>query len=152
MKEIGVIVNSLKDDINSYNMVNCLNKIAKDNKCCMFLLNNENHKLISEAKFSIFKGESLFHFTGSLVSTSLFNTQCCVNSLYAEKKYLYLNQLEWMHLENFNHDQLTNLFFNKEINIVSNSKSHDEIITKLFKRTIGTVYNWNPEDLLKVIE
>ena len=57
-----------------------------------------------------------------------------------------------MNLESFNNEQISNIFFNEEINIISKSSSYAEILTKLFKPTIGTVYNWNPDELLKVIE
>lgn len=152
MKEIGVIVSSLEENVNSYNMVKCLNELSKTNRCCLFLIENTNSKLIADANFSILQAESLFSFKGHLIATSLFNVQCCLNSLCAFKKYLYLNKLEWMNLESFNNEQISNIFFNEEMNIISKSSSYGEILTKLFKPTIGTVYNWNPDELLKVIE
>ncbi|NVM34817.1 MAG: hypothetical protein HWN81_04430 [Candidatus Lokiarchaeota archaeon] len=152
MKEIGVIVNSLQEDVNSYNMVNCLNELSKTNRCYLFLLENTKNKLVTHADFSIFQAESLFSFKGHLISTSLFNSQCCLNSLCAFKKYLYLNKLEWMYLQSFNNEQVSNIFLHEEINIISKSSSYSDILTKLFKPTIGTVYNWNPDELLKVIE
>jgi len=152
MLEIGVIVDQLKPDSNSFNLVNCLNILSKKHSCFLFILEHGDPKITKLANFSILNMESLFAFKGKLIATGLSNAQACNNSLYASSKYLYLNELEWMNLDKVSHYQLKNILIDDELNLIAKSKSYDKILSKLFKDTSGIVYNWDHEELLEVIK
>ena len=147
---IGVIADLIDDDAFSYSLFRSLNKISKSVDCYLFPMNLQKAPIKNE--FTILQPVNAFHHRGTLISTSLLNTQILANSLQASKKYCYFNDLDWKGLETFNTEQLSFITQSKEINLISRSKSHDKVISRMFKPTAGVVYNWDADQLLKVIE
>lgn len=147
---IGVIADLIDDDTFSFNLFRSLNKISKAIDCYLFPINMK--KLPMRNDFTILQPVNAFHHKGTLISTSILNTQILANSLQATKKYFYFNDLDWKDIKQFNSEQLSFITDMDDIKLISRSKSHNRLITNLFKPTEGVVYNWDSNELLKVIQ
>ena len=102
-------------------------------------------------KFTILQTIEAMSHQGTLVSTSLLTSQVVKNSLTAKKKLYYMTDIDWLRINNFSFDQMIGIFHDKEIEIVTRSKSHENIVSKMFKPPVGTVFNWRADEILKVI-
>lgn len=146
---IGVIADLIDDDAFSYSLFKSLNKISKSLDCYLFPMNFRKAPI--KNGFTILQPVNALHHKGTLISTSILNTQILGNSLQASKKYFYFNNLDWKDLGIFNAEQLS--FINtSDIELISRSESHDKVIRNMFKPTAGVVYNWDSDELLKVIQ
>jgi hypothetical protein len=147
---IGVIADMIDDDAFSYSLFKSLNKISKSTDCYLFPMNFKKAPIRNE--FTILQPVNALHHKGTLISTSLLNTQVLANSLQAKKRFFYFNDLDWRGLGAYHAEQLAFVTQTKDINLISRSNSHDKVISKMFKPTAGVVYNWDADQLLKVIE
>ncbi len=147
---IGVIADLIDDDAFSYSLFRSLNKMSKSVDCYLFPL--ELRKPPVRNEFTILQPVNALHHQGTLISTSILNSQILGNSLKASKRYFYFNNLDWKDLGMFRSEQLSFITQSEDINLISRSKSHDKVISRMFKPTAGVVYNWDADQLLKVIE
>ena len=147
---IGIITETVDANF-SYNYVlfNTLNKLSESYDC--YLFTNKVVSLPVKNKFAILQQIEAMNHSGILIGTSIFNAQIVAKCLTASQKYFYVWYPEWIIFNNFYNKQLNNIFYNEELNLITRSDNHFNLINRLFKSPIGTVYNWDIDDLLKVL-
>lgn len=144
---IGVVVDYIDNTAESWNIFSCLNELSKKTECYLFA---DNIKALPQHNnFAILQQASLFEHKGILIGTSLLNSQMINNALFADKKYFYIQNLEWMNVENLNFLQLKNVVHNPELKLISRGKTHHKIISKLFKKPEHMIVNWDVKELEK---
>lgn len=147
---IGIITESIDANFSHhYLLFETLNKLSESYDC--YLFTNKVISLPTNNKFAILQQVEAMSHSGILIGTSIFNTQIVSKCLTATKKYFYIWHPEWMYFNNFYTKQLNNIFYNDEINLITRSNSHYKLIKNLFKQPIGTVYNWDTDELIKVL-
>lgn len=146
---IGIVVDNISSDVKNYVMFRELNKLSETHNC--FVFTNQIAGLPMNNKFAILQQVEALSHSGVLIATNLMNAQIVRNSLTASKKYFYVYDLDWTKISQFHSKQLTNIFYNDEMELISRSKSHSDILTKLFKKPKSVVYNWNNKELIEAI-
>lgn len=146
---IGIVVDSIDTDLKSYIMFRELNRLSETQNC--FVFTNEIRGLPLQNKFAILQQVQAMSHSGVLIATNIMNAQIVSNSLTPSKKYFYVWDLEWNKLSSFQSKQLTRIFYNDDIELISRSKSHSNILEKLFKKPESIVHNWNHKELLKAV-
>ena len=146
---LGIVTEEINNDPKNYIMFRELNKLSGQIPCYVFA--NNVRSLPMKNEFTILQQIEAMSHQGTLIGTSIISSQVVSKSLTPKNKIIYLWDLEWSKLSNFNAKQVQSLFLNKEIDIVTRSEKHKEIFSKLFRPTEKVVYNWRAEDLLKVI-
>jgi len=146
---IGIIVDDIESTPFMHTLFRELNKLSKNNDCYLFA--NQVKTLPAHNDFCILQQIEALQHRGILISTSLVNTQILANCLTCTSKYYYVYDLDWMAMKNFNSRQLTNIFLNKEINLLARSESHSRVLSKSFKPPVGIVHNWNHKQIAEYI-
>ena len=146
---IGIITNDVSNNPESYLMFKALNEISNDTDC--FLFTNIVYALPCPHRFAIMQQVEAMSHRGTLVSTDIINSQILKNNLMAEKKYYYVWGPEWRNLNNFSPNQMTSVFYNDEIELVARSKSHKDMLSKLFKPPKHVMYNWDANQLRELL-
>ncbi len=147
---IGIIADSIDAQYSKdYLLFKALNTISETHDC--YLFTNRVISLPMNNKFAILQQVEAMHHSGILIATSIFNAQIVSKSLMASKKYFYIWNPEWMFFNVFYTKQLNNIFHNNEMDLITRSDSHFNLIKKLFKEPLGTVYNWDINQLIKVL-
>jgi hypothetical protein len=149
MPMIGIIVDDIESTPFMHTLFRELNKLSETHDCYLFA--NQVKTLPAHNKFCILQQIEALQHQGKLISTSLINTQILANCLTCEKKYYYVYDLDWMKMQNFNSRQLTTIFLNKDINLLSRSESHYKVLSKNFKAPAGIVHNWNHKQIAEYI-
>ena len=146
---LGVIVDTIENNIHTDVMFRELNKISKTEQC--FLFTNSTRSMPRKNKFTILQQVEALCHKGTLIATSLLNAQIAKKSLTATNKFIYMHDFDWMNFNAFYASQLQEIILDEEINILSRSNTHYDIMKKLFKEPKGIVYNWRADEILKVI-
>jgi len=146
---IGIIVDEVFGSSQHYFMFKTLNELSATDDC--YLFTNKVNSLPMNNKFAIMQQLEALHHPGILISTSLFSTQILANSLTASKKYFYIWQLDWMNMNGLLNKQLDRVLYNDEIELISRSNSHANVLSQICKKPCGVVYNWDKERLKTVI-
>ena len=147
---LGIVVERIQNDHVSYIMFRELNKLADKVPC--FVFTNGTVNLPMENKFTILQHVDAMSHKGTLIGTNLLTSQIVAKSMMPKKKFVYLWDLDWSRLSNFNANQLNNIYLNDDIEVITRSKKHQEVFSKMFRKTDKIIYNWRAEELLKVIQ
>ena len=146
---IGILVDNIANDTFNYCMFRELNRLSKKEQCFVFTNNIEG--LPMQNNFAILQQVDALAHQGTLIATNLLNCQVLANSLTAEKKFMYLWSFDWMNFSALEASSLNNMLHNEEIDIITRSKSHEQVVKKMFKAPKGVVYNWRANEILKAI-
>jgi len=146
---IGIIVEDIESTPFMHSMFRELNKLSQDYECYVFA--NQVKSLPTHNKFCILQQIEALQHQGVLISTSLTTSQILANCLTCINKYYYVYDLEWRNLKAFNEKQLTKIFLNEEINLLTRSESHYKVLSKNFKAPAGIVRNWNHKQIAEYI-
>jgi hypothetical protein len=150
MPMIGIIVDDIESTPFMHTMFRELNKLSETRDYYLFA--NQVKTLPTHNKFCILQQIEALQHQGTLISTSLINTQILANCLTCTNKYYYVYDLDWMKMNNFNSKQLINIFLNEEINLLARSDSHYQVLSKNFQSPVGIVSNWDHRAIAEYIE
>ncbi len=146
---IGVILENVNNDPITYDVFKCLNQLSRKHSC--YLFTDSIVAMPVKNKFSILQSASAFEHRGVLIGTTLINAQMVNNSLLAKEKYLYLQNIDWMNINNLRFNQLRRVMHHPELKIIARGSNHYDIIKKAFKEPEHTIINWDAEELERAI-
>jgi len=146
---IGIVTEEIINNPKFYVMFRELNKLS--DQMPVFVFSNGVRQLPIKNKFTILQQIEAMSHQGTLIATDILSSQVVAKSMTPKKKLLYLQDLEWTKLQNFQAQQVSNLFLNTQLEVVVRSEKHKEVVSKLFRPVDKVVYNWRASELLKVI-
>ena len=146
---IGIIVDNVINNPENYVMFRELNKLSEKYDCYLFV--NSINGMPIKPRFAILQQIEAMAHKGTLISTSILNTQVVANCLTAKDKFFYVTKPEWKNLNNFGASQLDKMFYNDDVKLIAGSNSYYSLINKLFKRPSGVVIGWDAKQLEKVV-
>jgi len=147
---IGFMVDVVEDNSEQYAMFRSINQLSQMHEC--YLFSNTVLSLPIQNHFAILQQVEAMDHKGILVGTSLFTAQMIANCLTCTDKYYYLLYPEWTSLSGFGSSQLNVIFHHEEMELITKSNSHAKLVGDLFKQPKGVVYNWDVEQLKKVLK
>jgi hypothetical protein len=147
---IGVLTDKIQFNQKSIFLVKNFNQLNKTNNCCIFC--NEMHNRPVDVHFNIMPQIKSYCFQGTLITDSLLLTQVLHYNIYTKKKYYYVWNLDWIHLDNLFFGQLKIPFYNNEIELIARSQSHADLLEKLFKKPKYIMEDWDWKVLQRIDE
>ena len=147
---IGIIVEEISSNSHDYIMINSLNEISKNYDCCIFT--NIIKDMPIKNNFAILQMSNAFNHTGTLISTNIVTTQILCNCLMAKNKYYYINSLEWPNVNNLKNSSLHKIYYNNEIELIASSRSHFNLLSKLFKKPSHVISLWDHEKIGELLK
>ena len=147
---IGVLTDKIQFNQQSIFLVKNFNQLNETNNCCIFC--NEMHNRPVDVHFNIMQQTKSYCFQGTLITDSLLLTQSLHYNIYTKKKYYYVWNLDWIHLEKLRFSQLKIPFYNNEIELIARSQSHAEVLEQLFKKPKYIMEDWDWKVLKRIDE
>lgn len=146
---IGVILDNINSNPFTYKIIKNLNILSQENDVCVFANNIEQFPI--KPLFSIFQYIEALAHKGTLISTSILNSQVAIKSLTAQKKYFYMWTYEWVGINNITAKQIYNILHNPELSLITRDESYKIAFEKLFNKKIDVIHNFDHKELLEVI-
>jgi len=143
-------MDTVQNDIRSQIIFKTLNELSSQYSCCIFA--NQVNVLPEANKFAIFQQIEALAHADILIGTSIMNIQIVLNSLTPKVKYYYMWEPEWIAFNNFQANQLQNIFYNPELRIITNNATDQNLMTKLFDQPCKMIKNWNVQDMEKLCQ
>ena len=147
---IGVLSDKIQFNQQSIFLVKNFNQLNETNSCCIFC--NEMHSRPVDIHFNIMQQIKSYCFQGSLITDNLLLTQNLNSNICSQKKYYYVWNFDWMHLEQIRFAQLTIPFYNDDIELIARSQSHANLLEKLFKKPKYIMEDWDWKVLKRIDE
>ena len=146
---IGVVVDALDTDPFSTTLFSCLNELSKTRSC--YLFTSQIAGMPGRHDFSILQQVYALHHEGPLIATSILSAQVVKGCLTCTDKYYYMRGLDWTELHDYYYTHLCNIMLHPEMKLIAPNRECYDLTTKLFKVPVGTVTDWNPDQLRKVL-
>ena len=100
---------------------------------------------------SVLQKAHAFNFNGTVIAHDLALAPDLINMVYAENRYIYLYDLDWMRVDNLHFSQLQETLLNQGIDLIARSDSHYKLISDLFKKPKHIMKYWDV-DILKELD
>lgn len=146
MSKIGFVVNSLSDQ--SF-VSRCNELLEHDIEPIVFY--NEYGLTQELPRFARFQQCQMWGFYGPVICFDLNSANKLLNSPGPTQKYLFVYELEWEKLDNFNWQHLHNIYCNKDIELIANNQELFKTMKEYWKQPVGVCEELNIKDLMKII-
>jgi hypothetical protein len=144
---IGFLMGTVYDSPKNILAIRNINKLRNVGiESCLFCdLVDPNFSVPVET--SVLQKAQAFNFNGTLITHDLAIVQELKNMVYAEKRYIYLYDLDWMRIENLCFSHLQTTLLHDDIDIIARSDSHYKLISDLFKKPKHIMKYWDVNTL-----
>ncbi len=149
----GILVDRLDSSQMGFNIVNSINHISDNmTNVDIIVFTREPSTPPITPLFAVMPETEVWGFNAPIISTSLETASILINVTGPTKKYFYVWDLEWMRLENFMHKDLSEIYNNEGIELISRSKRHSLITGKCWRHSSHTMSDFNHKDLMRIIK
>ena len=148
---IGFLMGTVYDSPKNILAVKGINKLRNVGiESCLFC-DVIDQNLSVPVETNVLQKAQAFNFNGTLITHDLSIVQELKNMVYAEKRYVYLYDLDWMRIENLCFSHLQATLLHDDIDIIVRSDSHYKLISDLFKKPKHIMKYWDI-DILKELD
>jgi hypothetical protein len=117
--ELAIVVNNLSIGQLSY----LISKQAKNRSIIVF--SKESYTMNLNNGFSVLSAFEFLNYKGkNVVATDIESCKVVISNPAIEKFYFYVWDLEWMRLESFDYEDMSNVYRNEKSILVSRSERH----------------------------
>lgn len=152
LKNIGFLINQLDASQISYlltaNLNDLLNNTYLYNATVFYQYIN---KPLIIPQFPKMNYQHAWGYEGILIATNIETAKILSNCLRATKKYFYVFDLEWLYQPKLNFEELKNVYQNPSIELIARNKSHADILTRIWKKPVTIIEDFNNEQFVKLI-
>lgn len=147
IKKLGFVVHSLNPGQLPYQLITSSNELLRTrDDIDISLFYCFNSVICVEPKFALYGLIDCFSFDGHTVATSIQTASRLLDypgPRRAGKLYYFCNDLCWIRLQPKQYEQLSQIYLNKDIELIARSQHHFDIIKSVWKEPIGVVENAN---------
>lgn len=129
--KIGFLVDSVETSQHGYFLCNELNKLAKTDISPYVFYHNYS-RIPMLPLFMLSQSVHSWGFGGVLISTDVETTKVLIKVPSKYPKYFYVWDLEWLYQQR-QYEELLGVYCRDEIELIARSKTHYDIITKVWK-------------------
>ena len=149
----GILVKRIDSSQLGFNITNSINYISNHLvNVDIIVFSQEPSSPPMTPLFAIMPETEVWGFDGPVISTNLETAATLINVTGPTKKYFYVWDLEWMRLENFTHKQLSKIYNDEAIELITRSKHHRDIIGKCWRYPSHIMDDFNHNDFIRIIK
>jgi len=117
--ELAIVVNNLSVGQLSY----LISKHAKNKSVIVF--SKESYTMNLNNGFAVMSAFEFLNYKGkNVIATDIESCKIVISNLAIENFYFYVWDLEWMRLESFDYEDMSNIYRNKKVTLISRSERH----------------------------
>lgn len=141
--ELAIVVNNLSVSQLSY----LISKQAKKNNIIVF--SKEIYAMNLNNGFSVLSAFEFLNYKGkNVIATDTESCKIVFSNPAIEKFYFYVWDLEWMRLESFDYEDMSNVYRNKKSTLVSRSERHALAIEQAWNKKSLVVEDFNIDKII----
>ncbi len=135
-----------------YCMSVSLNQLVVDRPDMDFLVFYESWaKAPMPMRFASIMEREAWGFNGTMISTNLKTTERMIRCPGPKRRLFYVWNLEWTYLNGFSYEYIRNIYCNPSIELIARSKTHSDLITKLWKKPAYIMENFDKRVLEEIV-
>ena len=140
---IGVLLGTVYDSPKNILAIKNINKLKDVGiESCLFCdIVNRNFSVPVET--TVLQRAQAFNFNGSVITHDLSMVQELRHMVYAEKRYLYLYDLDWARIENLHFSHLRSTILDDNIDLIARNDTHYKLISDMFKKPKHIMEYWD---------
>ena len=147
---IGIVKNNIQVQARDIMAIENINQLNDSNVNSCLFCNHVDQFFPLEINTTVLQKAQVLDFDGIVLTDDLLVAQELVNLPYARKRYLYFYDLDWKYINNFAFTHISNLVFNDNIELIARSKSHYDLIKKLFKKPSYIMEEWDYKTMQEI--
>tara|TARA_R100001143_G_C3359231_1_gene134481 strand:+ start:2853 stop:3302 length:450 start_codon:yes stop_codon:yes gene_type:complete len=144
---IGVLMGSVYDSPKNILAVKSINKLKEEGVDSCLFCDIVNLNFSVPVKTSVLQRAHAFNFNGTIITHDLSMVQELKNMVYANKRYIYLYDFDWMRIQDLHFSHLSSTLMDDQIEIIARSDSHAKMISDLFKKPAHVMKYWDVQAL-----
>jgi hypothetical protein len=144
---IGVLMGTVYDSPKNILAVKNINKLKEFGIASCIFCDVITPTFSVTVGTSVLQKAQAFNFNGTVITQDLSMVQELRNMVYAEKRYIYLYDLEWTRIDNLCFSHLQSTLLRDDIDIIARSESHYKLISDLFKKPKHIMKYWDIDTL-----
>jgi hypothetical protein len=145
--KLGILTKSLGTSQEGLSIIIELNKFVQYNPLSEVIVFYDDYDRIPiRPHFPIMLSRHAWNYEGTLVATNTSSAQLLQHLLAAQKRYIYLWNLDWIYFKK-PWQFYSNLYQDDNIELIARSNIHASIIEKLWKTPSHIMDNFNYEIL-----
>ena len=152
MINVSALIGDLGPSQKSFYLIKAFNELSRNPNlsCTAFVL--KISPPYTKPLFSCSSVSFLSNYNGVCLATNLEEAQILLKSNNNSKKYLYLWDMEWIKRP-MNYSQVCDILLDDRLSIISRSDPHSCMIENYCnKPPIATIQDWNPSQILEILE
>ena len=103
-------------------------------------------------RFTMLMEREVFGLQGTVISTDIRTTQHLIRCPGPTKKFFYVWNLEWLAAQTINYMSLYDIYCNDKIELIARSKSHFDLLSKIWKEPKYIMEDFDKNTLLEIIQ
>lgn len=149
MNKLGIMVEQLDFSQLGISLTESLNRLLATNADIDAIVFYENWAVAPLApNFSCMMEREVWGLKGTLMSTNLKTAERMLKCPGPNRRLFYVWDLEWLRLPFTQFEKLSSIYCNPNLELVACSPGHADLLTKLWKKPVAVMDNFNP-DILK---
>jgi hypothetical protein len=149
MKQLGILTPALDMSQQGLCITHNLNLLVQNYQVSPTVFFREYAPFPEARLFSLMQEVEVFDFPHPVIATSLDSATRLLACPSPTKKFLYCMNLDWVYLDNLNHEQLSNIY-NSEIELIARSEEHAYVLESCWKKPIAIIEDFYYEDIYNV--
>ena len=150
MKKIGVLINNLGPSQLAYYLIKNGNKFVKNGDKDLIAFFYEIVPECMRPNFSLMNLSEAYNYNGILVATDANSASRIIEFPGTTNRFFYVWDLEWVRFPNKQFEDLSIIYNNDKLPLIARSKTHYDLLKKIWKEPIGICENAKIEDLYKI--
>jgi hypothetical protein len=144
----GFLVNCLKLDDKTFNMIDCINKLIEKSGLNHISLFRLNISIIpSIVKFGVFEARHVIYFQGPIIATDIESARYLLQSPNLPR-YFYMWDLDWLY--KIKNESDYSQIYNSNLNIIAKNEDHAQLIKQCWKTPSHIIEDFNHDEFAKI--
>lgn len=151
MNKIGILLNNLGPSQLAYYAVKNGNDFVNNNPHKDFIVFfYEISPECLRPNFAVMNLSEAYNYNGILVATDANSASRIIEFPGTVNRFFYVWDFEWLRLNNKNFEDLKTIYDNNKLPLIARSKTHFNLLKKIWKEPIGVVEDANISELYKI--
>ena len=153
MIKAGIMLIKVDNSQIGYYATKSLNYIAEKQvnvDIVMFVKEHAVHPVIP--LFATMSETDIWGYDAPVIATDLASARTLLSSSGPTKKYFYVWDLEWLRLPEYNHEELSKIYNDENIELIARSDRHYMLIKECWKEPAYVMPDFTPNMLMGIIE
>jgi hypothetical protein len=150
MKNIGILLNNLGPSQLAYYLIKNGNDFVEDGDNDLVAFFYEVSPECIRPNFASMNLSEAYSYNGILVATDANSASRILEFPGSTHKFFYVWDLEWAKIQNKQFEDLATVYHNDRLPLIARSKTHFDIIKKIWKEPIGIVEDVDIRQLHKI--